>query len=352
MMTLGLRRENDPASWTGLVGGWLTLGQPRRATRLVPVCPPGELSRLAAHQAFALFRDGSRTEFPVWFIPWFELQVSRNLPPPASSPGEPELFTARDVRRLLQLAGASPLWAPEVLQAACEMCQPNQDPKSMLGEVVGFFADKAGVVPEGLAELPACWLVALPGILWSLRQEEWTRLPFLISKVGCRDGVSPGLRKRADARHIRRHRLGPHSAHSSTDRSIRVSGARSRDGIDWRCGVTIQSSTRFWPARISTCESAPNGSLAVKRSPAWRTESSERVQFAAPGPGSGFRLEPANSLHKRRETKRRLELRRARPVRLVVPRCRVRTPPYATAPTAKVIKQGREHQMKIHSNRS
>jgi energy-coupling factor transporter ATP-binding protein EcfA2 len=189
MLSLGLRREGASTSLSELVGGWLTLGQPRRATRLVPVCPPGELSRLAAHQAYALFRDGSRTEFPVWFAPWFEMQSSPDLLPPASSPGKPEPFTPQDVRRLLELAGASPLWAPEVLQAACEMCQPKQEPKSLLGEVIGFFGDKAGIVPEGLAELPGCWLVALPGILWSLRKEYWTRLPFVISKVGCRDGM-------------------------------------------------------------------------------------------------------------------------------------------------------------------
>ena len=82
MMTLGLRRESAPASSTELDYGWLTLGQPRRATSLVPVCPPGELSRLAAHQAYALFRDGSRTEFPVWIAPWFELQSSPDLLPP------------------------------------------------------------------------------------------------------------------------------------------------------------------------------------------------------------------------------------------------------------------------------
>ena len=47
----------------------------------VPVCPVGALGQLAPHQAYVVFADGSRTETPVWFAPWFELEQSTSLPP-------------------------------------------------------------------------------------------------------------------------------------------------------------------------------------------------------------------------------------------------------------------------------
>jgi len=75
-LTLGLRREGAPSASTKAKGGWLIFTPPLRPSSLVPVCPPGELSRLATHQAYVLFRDGSRTEFP----------VRSNTPPPPMPP--------------------------------------------------------------------------------------------------------------------------------------------------------------------------------------------------------------------------------------------------------------------------
>ena len=188
-LTLGLRREGAPSASTKAEGVWVIFRPPPRPSSLVPVCPPGELSRLATHQAYALFRDGSRTEFPVWFAPWFELQGSKKPPTPASSPGEYDPYTAEHVRQLLCRAGTTPLWTPEVVQAACRLCQPRQKPGTLMKKVRAFFRNKACIVPEGLGKLPACWLAALPGILWALRKPQWKHLPFFIDRVACQDGV-------------------------------------------------------------------------------------------------------------------------------------------------------------------
>jgi len=76
-LTLGLRREGAPSASTKAEGVWVIFRPPPRPSSLVPVCPPGELSRLAAHQAYALFRDGSRTEVLVWFdLPFFINRVA------------------------------------------------------------------------------------------------------------------------------------------------------------------------------------------------------------------------------------------------------------------------------------
>lgn len=55
--------------------------------------------------------------------------------------------------------------------------------------VSAFFVSQWSQLPEGLDELPDCWLAALPGILRPLREPHGMRLPFLIDRVGVEDGV-------------------------------------------------------------------------------------------------------------------------------------------------------------------
>ena len=45
------------------------------------------------------------------------------------------------------------------------------------------------MVPKGLETMPASWLKALPGALWSLRKPHWTHLPFMICELAVADGL-------------------------------------------------------------------------------------------------------------------------------------------------------------------
>ena len=45
------------------------------------------------------------------------------------------------------------------------------------------------MVPEGLETLPAAWLAALPGILWSKAKPHWTHLPYFIDRIALVDGL-------------------------------------------------------------------------------------------------------------------------------------------------------------------
>jgi hypothetical protein len=48
-------------------------GQPEKVWYdMVPICPPAALGRLEPHQGFAIMIDGSYTEHPISFVPWFE----------------------------------------------------------------------------------------------------------------------------------------------------------------------------------------------------------------------------------------------------------------------------------------
>jgi hypothetical protein len=182
---LGLRWESSgiisTAQWGRMASSWFR--------EQVPICRPGDLSRLTPHQAFVLRRDGSRTDFPVWFAPWFEIETRPEPPTVASSTEAPVTFTAEYVRRVFYRMGIAPTWTPEVIEAACQSCRPKRETAAVLSQVTTFFRNKACLVPEGLAGLPTCWLVALPGILWSLRQPNWDCLPFLINRVAWREGA-------------------------------------------------------------------------------------------------------------------------------------------------------------------
>ena len=161
---------------------------------LRPVCPLGTLGCLEPHQGFVVQADGRRTESPLWFLPWFE---DASFPKPVVAKPlvrvlrkeVPEFASAHYVHQLMTRRGRKPLWPPEVVLAATELCRPAQTRASVIDAAESFFRGKACLVPKGLKRLPFCWLAAIPNILWRLRRPHWTHLPFMIDALQSCDGV-------------------------------------------------------------------------------------------------------------------------------------------------------------------
>jgi hypothetical protein len=181
---LGTRQERPPRRRREKGGllGLMFQPDPEPAATEVPVCPIGALGQLSPHQAYIAFADGRRTELAVWFVPWFEQVQAGSLPEPKALPK----FSAGHLQQLMQQAGFSVQWSAEVVMQACALRRRRR--RKTMRQVSAFFLSQ-GLVPEGLDELPNCWLGALPGILWSLREPHWTRLPFFIDRVAVQDGL-------------------------------------------------------------------------------------------------------------------------------------------------------------------
>jgi hypothetical protein len=164
-----------------------TLSQwPRSEERPTLVCPPGTLGRLRPHQGYVVNSDGSRTPWPVWFAPWFEMaeETSGNqhvLPESHAS------FTAQYVCRLMERYNLKPILSSEMLSAAVQLDAALHG--RALQRARDFFRNKTGLVPEGLESLPASWLAGLPGILWAMRKAQWMKVPCMIQRAACVDGV-------------------------------------------------------------------------------------------------------------------------------------------------------------------
>ena len=180
-LTLGTK-EQRPRSRSGL--GWeegAVATQSRSDDRAAWVCPPGALGRLQSHQGFVAGADGSRTELPVWFVPWFEAADE------TESRRVAEGIASRYVERLMGRCGFKVLLPPELVLATANFSEHRYDHALM--QAGNFFRSKACRIPEGLETLPACWLRALPGILWATRKPHWSHLPYMISRVACENGV-------------------------------------------------------------------------------------------------------------------------------------------------------------------
>jgi hypothetical protein len=200
--TLGLRQERwKRRRQTGTDYGSVALLGHQPAAEYIralrPVCPPGTLGCLEPHQGFVLQADGRRTEYTLWFVPWFE-DASFPRPsgdkPMARLPREEvtELASADYVHQLMTRRSRKPLWPPEVVLAATELCRPVPTRASIIDAVESFFRSKAcrlHLVPKGLKRLPLCWLAAIPNILWRLRRPHWAHLPFRIDVLRVREGV-------------------------------------------------------------------------------------------------------------------------------------------------------------------
>lgn len=153
--------------------------------RHVPICPPGALGRLQPHQAYVVKADGSRSSFPVWFVPWFDSAGPKTNPPQKDTRNS--VFDAGHVYRLMERLGMPTLISQEILEAAFSIDAGVHD--RALNQAREFFRNKAAMIPEGLESLPAAWLAGLPAILWSTRKPHWSKLPYMIRHVASVDGV-------------------------------------------------------------------------------------------------------------------------------------------------------------------
>jgi hypothetical protein len=158
----------------------------RQTETELPVCPMGNLGRLAPHQGYLLFADGRRTLEPVWFVPWFELEEPAK--PAVLPPAVETYFTAAHGQALMQRAGFQKQISAEMVLAAAKLGR-RRNRKSLLKQAQTFFLHQAAMVPAGLENLPNSWLAALPKILWATRKPGWTRLPYFIDQVGLERGV-------------------------------------------------------------------------------------------------------------------------------------------------------------------
>lgn len=149
-----------------------------------PVCPLGELGRLSPHQAFLIFADGTVTDFPVWFMPWF-VGAQQGNPAPATPPEDK--FKPSHVLELMLAAGFKQRHDPAFAIRAAILTGAERD--STLRRVTSFFRSECCMVPEGLETLPAAWLAALPGILWSKAKPHWTHLPYFMDRIALVDGL-------------------------------------------------------------------------------------------------------------------------------------------------------------------
>ncbi|MGA2661168.1 MAG: TraM recognition domain-containing protein, partial [Verrucomicrobiota bacterium] len=139
-LVLGTRQVRAGRRPTLGADGWLATEAPSSVPSMpVPVCEPGALSRLAAHQAYVLLRDGSRTESPIWFAPWFELD---RRPVPAAAAGaaaQPGPPGADHLRLVMAQAGYRVLCSAEVVQAAFDLCRPKERKGRLFMRVARFF---------------------------------------------------------------------------------------------------------------------------------------------------------------------------------------------------------------------
>lgn len=186
-LALGNRKEPVRSSrreGTSPYGGvaWLQPGRKNSYTE-VPICPVGALSRLAPHQAFVLLPNGERTEFPIWFCPWFE---EPGAVVPVSEKYHPH-FSNMHVANLMRLSGYEQCTQPRVVAAAAELLDRRRD--ITLEAVTSFFRSQCCMVPKGLEALPTCWLAGLPGILSRMKKTHWSHLPFFIDQVRMDEGM-------------------------------------------------------------------------------------------------------------------------------------------------------------------
>lgn len=97
--------------------------------------------------------------------------------------------SAAHVYELMRNLGCRLRLSEVVLSGAFEVLQPHIERGRLLSEVSTFFLSRAILVPEGLDELPSCWLNALPTLLWATREERWEKLPYMIRRLDLERGV-------------------------------------------------------------------------------------------------------------------------------------------------------------------
>ena len=100
-----------------------------------------------------------------------------------------QLESAAHVYALMRNRGCRLRLSESVLYGAFEVLQPHLGRGQLLSEVSAFFRSKAILVPEGLDQLPSCWLNALPTLLWATRKDHWENLPYMIRRLDLERGV-------------------------------------------------------------------------------------------------------------------------------------------------------------------
>jgi hypothetical protein len=183
---LGTREEkiNLPTRPGVIVESWQPTPK-RIVRRQIPICPPGTLGRLAPHQGFIVLPHADSPKAQLWFVPWFE-DAPNNVQPAKFNPGSVEhtrTLMARDGHHECTSASA----VTKLLSA--NVTENIWERKQLLAATKTFFRSKCAMIPEGLGALPAPWLRALPGILWSTRKPHWTLLPYMIKEVTYEQGM-------------------------------------------------------------------------------------------------------------------------------------------------------------------
>lgn len=165
LLTLGVRElPESPTSQQDL--GGLQVLDLIPSNSPTPVCPPGSLARLAPHQAYAKFADGTVTQDPIWLAPRFHDFVP--APPPtvvddlAMATAELTSVQADQSNDVLSFAmfqiqmrlrGHVLMLTPNVVKAAWQLCRPRTNLKRILARL--------GPKLRGLDSIPPCWLVGL-----------------------------------------------------------------------------------------------------------------------------------------------------------------------------------------------
>jgi hypothetical protein len=94
------------------------------------------------------------------------------------------LSSAEHVQELLLACGLKQRVAPCVLAAAAELAGPDSWREEVVAQARQFFARRAGLVPNGLEELPSRWLQQLPRHL-----ENRDMGPFMITSLAFDRGL-------------------------------------------------------------------------------------------------------------------------------------------------------------------
>lgn len=248
-VALGQVESVEPAPRGRDEGGLLAF-EPERVRRTRLVCPPGTLGRLSPHQGYLVRPGPECSAAPLWFVPCYEDAAGFPPPRPQLRPAQPvNPAGSGQLPAHLHALGHSRQLDVSQWQAALRLVSRRPDHPAALAAATGFFRARAQLVPLGLALLPLPWLKALPGILWSLRQPHWTRLPYLIREVLVADALL----------------------------QFRFAGEPQRDGADPRLGefdrLRVAVNTRLYPSCYRRLK--PRHAAALGLAP------------AEPGPGEG-----------------------------------------------------------------
>jgi hypothetical protein len=200
---MGEREEADPPrgkDWFGALVEWPP--HPPHRPRL-PVCPLGALARLRPFEAFVSLANGTHPPHRVWIEPLFVPIDQPSAPAGSAQQTDPLADVIARIRGrealppatesifdLMNRAGGRILMPLPVWQAAADLCEPAQPRQLLVEQVSTFFQQRSGACPQGLENLPACWLRALPGLLDNRARTLFEgRFPFVLTTLAEQSGA-------------------------------------------------------------------------------------------------------------------------------------------------------------------